>query len=289
MAQPFELRDAPKHGPLARLFGGRGSGGVVAELESLLARAAHVRDVTPEGVREIAARHGVDLGTRLRTARKNLYRRFLEHCLLDGALSSDENADLVHLRALLHLEQDDVARLHDDVAISVYGEAVGQVLEDHRLDPDERAFLERLRSDLGLAPDVAARLYEQGTEAARQRYLQRTIVRDSALVATHTARLELAGESEKSLEDAVRAALEPATRALPDLRWAEVREIRADLSQGRISRWRVKLRGGLDEPKIRAPGGLPAAARDLNDAPARRGEGLRGRGTRHAVWREGTE
>jgi hypothetical protein len=248
MAQPFELRDAPKDGPLARLLGGRGSAGIVAEIESLFARASHVRDVTPESLAEVARRHGVDLGARLRTARKNLYRRFLEHCLLDGALSEDESADLVHLRALLRLAEEDVARVHDDVAIAVYGEAVGEVLHDHQLDPDERAFLERLRGDLGLAPDVAARLYEQGSEAARQRYLQRTMTRDSVLVAGHGARLELAGSSEKSLEDAVRAALEEAARALPDLRWAEVREIRTDLAHGRIARWHVKLRAGLDQP-----------------------------------------
>jgi flavin-binding protein dodecin len=197
-------------------------------------------------VAEVAARHGVDLGARLRTARKNLYRRFLEHCLLDGALSEDESADLVHLRGLLHLEDEDVARLHDDVAIAVYGEAVGQVLQDHKLDPDERAFLERLRGDLGLAPDVASRLYEQGSEAARQRYLQRTLTHDSMLVAAHGARLELTGSSEKSLEDAVRSALEEATRAVPELRWAEVREIRTDLAHGRIARWHVKLRAGLE-------------------------------------------
>jgi len=119
MAQPFELRDAPKDGPLARLFGGRGSGGIVAEIESLLAHAPRVREVSPESVAEVAARHGVDLGVRLRTARRNLYRRFLEHCLTDGALSTDESADLVHLRALLRLENDDVERVHDDVAIAV--------------------------------------------------------------------------------------------------------------------------------------------------------------------------
>ncbi len=247
MAQPFELRDAPKDGPLARLFGGRGGGGgTVAEIESLLARAARVREVTPESVAELAARHAVDLSVRLRTARKSLYRRFLEHCLTDGALSADENADLIHLRALLRLENDDVERVHDDVAVAVYGEAVTQVLQDHKLDPDERAFLERLRGDLGLEPDVAARLYEQGSESARQRYLQRAIAPESVVVAGHGARLELVGESEKSLEDAVRAALDPATRAVPDLQWAEVREIRTELAQGRIARWRVKLRAGLD-------------------------------------------
>jgi flavin-binding protein dodecin len=128
----------------------------------------------------------------------------------------------------------------------VYGEAVEQVLQDHRLDPEERAFLERLRGDLGLAPDVAARLYEQGSEAARQRYLQRAVVPDSVIVASHGARLELSGESEKSLEDAVRAALDEALRALPKLSSAEVREIRTDLANGRIARWRVKLRASLD-------------------------------------------
>jgi hypothetical protein len=154
----------------------------------------------------------------------------------------------VHLRALLHLDADEVARVHDDVAVAVYGEAVGQVLQDHQLDPDERAFLERLRHDLGLAPGVASRLYEQGSEAARQRYLQKAIVPESVIVAGHGARLEVAGASEKSLEDAVRAALEEATRAVPELRWAEVREIRTDLAHGRIACWRVKLRAGLDEP-----------------------------------------
>ena len=79
-----------------------------------------------------------------------------------------------------------------------------QVLADYRLDPEEEQFLQRLRSELQIDEALSAQLEAAGSERAKQKFLSRTLVSDSVLVASREAKLELTGTSETTLEDAVR-------------------------------------------------------------------------------------
>ena len=232
MADPFLHK--PAGVAFSRLLGG---GRTVAEIEALLAAAPRICEVSPESVEQIAKRHGIDLGRRLAGPRRNLYRRFLEHCLLDCALSPEENADLAHLQKLLRLDDTDAAQTHDAVAQAVYGRAVAEVLRDQQLDPEERSFLERISADLALSPRVTAQIYEEGAAQSRERYLARALVRPRSRAGT----VALPGSSEKSLENAICAALAEAARAIPDLASARLREIRTDVREGQVVRWHVVL------------------------------------------------
>ncbi len=247
MAEPFQRRSA-SDGALTRMLGRRSKGSLIREIEELLADAGRVSDVSAEQVAGLAENHGHDLSRRLRTPRKNLYRRLLEHCLVDNALSEEENADLAHLRRILRLEEIDAARVHDEVARTVYGSAIDHVLEDHRLDPDEETFLKRLRDELALPEQLAEQLLKEGEARARERYLFRAVSHEGPfMLAAREAVLHPTGTSESTIEDAVQAAVEEAARAVPqlELRWVELNELRAEVEKGRVSKWHVKLRAVL--------------------------------------------
>lgn len=239
MAEPFERRVSSGRGFLGRLR--RARGGVIREIEDLLARARRVSEVDPEQVAAVARSHGVDLGRRLRTARLGLYRRFFEQCLRDQTVSDEERRELAHLRRLLQLEDGDIARLHEEVAVAVYGDAVDRVLEDHRLDPEEEDFLRKLRDELVLSDELAERLLAQGSGRARRRFLDRAVQRDDFLLASRDLTLELSGESECGLEAAVERAVEQASRAVDGLTGVEVSRIGVEVAGGRVARWHVKL------------------------------------------------
>jgi dodecin len=57
--------------------------------------------------------------------------------------------------------------------------------------------------------------------------------------------VELTGSSHKSMEDAVRNAIERAGRTLRNLRWFEVTETRGHIEGGTISHWQVTLKVGF--------------------------------------------
>jgi flavin-binding protein dodecin len=240
---PFPFEPAAERSGLARFVGARGA--ALRSLEDLLARAERVRDVSVDQVHELAARHGVDLSKKLHTARCGLYRRFLEHCLLDQALSEEESEELTHLKRLLGLTDPDAAGIHEQVARSVFGCAIDQALEDHRLDPEEEEFLRRLGRDLELAEPEATHLLDEGAARARQRFMSRTLAHDSVFVAAQGRTLELRGTAQGSLEQAIGTALAEATRAVPDLQHFEVTKIRGELDRGHIARWEVTVRAAL--------------------------------------------
>lgn len=244
MAEPFQRR--ARTGVLANLLSRSPSRTVVHDIEGLLAGSQRVCDVPADAVQRLAAGQGVDLERKLLGPRLSLYRRFLGHCLMDSALSESEIADLAHLRKILRLKDDDAGRVHEEVALSVYGQAIDSVLEDHRLDDEEEGFLRRLRSDLDLEAEAAERLLDAGRQRARQRYISRAVSHDVMLRSGETV-MEVEGESETSIEDAVQASLEEAALALPNLRWVSLSRIRAEVIDGRASRWHVKVKVVLSE------------------------------------------
>jgi flavin-binding protein dodecin len=243
MAEPFERRSSS--GVLGRLLAAPRKGSAVREIEDLLARCGRVCELEASRIAGVARAHGVDLSKRLATPRRHLYRRFLEHCLLDGHVSDDESEDLAHLRGLLSLSEEDAAAVHEDVAVQVYGRAIDEVLADHRLDPDEEQFLARLRGQLELPEEAAADLLRQGEARARHRFLEKSTSFDNVWLAEKKRTLELNGRSADGVEQAVKTALDEATTALPDLAWAEVVQIRADVGASGVREWHVKVKAGL--------------------------------------------
>lgn len=245
MAKPFVRH--PAETGLRRLMSGRRA--CIREIEGLLADAAGVRDVTAEQLARVAAAHGVDLAAQLGTARRELYRRFLDHCLTDQELSTEETADVEHLRRLLLLSDADAAEVHDQVARGVYGQAIDEVLADNRLDPVEAEFLHRLGATLALPEEERDALYDAGERRARSRFLRRTLAHESAFVAPRRRVLELSGSSARSLEDAIQTALAEAVRAVPELRHFEVTRIHGDLDGAAVARWQVELRASFGAPE----------------------------------------
>jgi flavin-binding protein dodecin len=58
-------------------------------------------------------------------------------------------------------------------------------------------------------------------------------------------KIELAGSSATSIDDAVRTAVKRASKSLNNLRWFEVTEIRGDVDNGEVEHWQVSLKVGF--------------------------------------------
>ncbi len=246
MTGPFESRHERSGGFGTRLLGRKARGEAAREIEALLAGSTDIGQVTAGDVQTVAERHGVDM-SRLQSTCRDLYRRYLEFCLVDRAISSSEASDLAHLRSILQLDEIAAAEVQEEVSCAVYGAAIDEVLADHRLEAEEEAFLKTLRSELGLAQEVAQQAFEEGRRRARQRYLSTVVSSDDVLVVSQEIKLELEGTSETSIEDAVGDALEEALTVLPNLRQVEVTSLRGEIADGRVTQWRVKLRTILDK------------------------------------------
>jgi flavin-binding protein dodecin len=57
--------------------------------------------------------------------------------------------------------------------------------------------------------------------------------------------IELAGSSEKSVEEAIRIAIARASKTLKHLRWFEVVQTRGHLENGQVKHWQVVLKVGF--------------------------------------------
>lgn len=57
--------------------------------------------------------------------------------------------------------------------------------------------------------------------------------------------IELVGSSTTSSDDAIKKALERASKTLTNLDWFEVTQVRGHLENGRIAHWQVALKVGM--------------------------------------------
>jgi len=242
VAEPF--RPAPVKGGLGRSLRSKRST-VFESIEALLADAGRVRDVSVQAVDAVCEQQGIDLARRFESDRKHLYRRYLAHCLEDKELTEDENAELEHLRNLLHLRMNDVASVHDEIAQEVYGKAVEEVLDDLKISPEEDVFLRRLSGELHLTEDVAADLLERGKRGIRDVALREASTLDPEFTIQRAPAGEFIGRSDHSFEDAVTDALTRAQIAVPRLHWFEVSNISGYVGDGKPKGWHVTVRGGI--------------------------------------------
>jgi dodecin len=57
--------------------------------------------------------------------------------------------------------------------------------------------------------------------------------------------IELTGSSTKSSDDAIRTAIERASKTLRNLHWFQVTELRGQIESGSIVHWQVTLKVGM--------------------------------------------
>ena len=249
MAEPFQTR-APDtdEGLLSRVTGRRSRAEAARALESLLAEAGRVADVTSDHVAAVGARHGIDLDAQLRTARRNLYRRFLVHCLDDFELSNIEIEDLRQLKASLFLSDADVTHIQNRVTREVYGCAIETVLEDNLIDEEEKSFLKQLRDDLDVSDFHASQMFEEGLRRAQRRAVDATAI-ESAFLRSDGQPIELEGSSRVGLQEAIQGAVDLAAERMPGLAWADVSDVRVRISDARVVQWKVTLRAAATRPE----------------------------------------
>lgn len=57
--------------------------------------------------------------------------------------------------------------------------------------------------------------------------------------------IELTGSSPTSIDDAVKTAIEKASKTLRHLNWFEITETRGHIENGKVSHWQVTLKVGM--------------------------------------------
>lgn len=57
--------------------------------------------------------------------------------------------------------------------------------------------------------------------------------------------IELTGTSSESVEDAVRSALEKASKSVRNIRWFEVTETRGTVDKNTVGQWQVSIKAGF--------------------------------------------
>ncbi len=111
MTAPFTHKPLERPSFFLRLLGRQPKINGLIEMNNLLAQAEGVENVSMQQVDEIATRYRIRMLKDLKDERRGLCGDFLRYCIEDHRLDTGEADRLQHLRRLLRLSEEDVARV----------------------------------------------------------------------------------------------------------------------------------------------------------------------------------
>jgi hypothetical protein len=150
-----------------RLFGKNPKENALIELNNLLASHS-LSEIKAQDVQKISEKYKVDFQPDFVEDLKELYLKYLIHCLIDDILNDKEVEELNHLKSLLSLNDYNVELLHTQAASEVYKLHYDEAIFDEELNDSEREFLEKLKDKLRLPPDVIEKIRKESTEQILQ-------------------------------------------------------------------------------------------------------------------------
>ncbi|MBL7799851.1 MAG: hypothetical protein JNL95_03920 [Chitinophagales bacterium] len=146
----------------------------VIELNNLFAKMP-IRQVSKEQIVDIEDRYKINLGKEFKLNLEEFYAVFLNHCLKDMSLSTDELEDLKYLKHLLSLDDKSIENLHNRIGEIVYRKSFEEAVADGRLTNKEVDFLNKLETDLRLPKQLAEKISSEVKSNYIQSYVNNII------------------------------------------------------------------------------------------------------------------
>jgi len=169
--QKLELKQP---GFFQRLFGKQPEENAFAEINNLLA-SKPVNEISIGEVAALAEKYRTDIYKKFGPRLKELYSIYLRHCIADHSFSPNEREELLHMKALLNLTDQDVGAMLDEIAGTVYRKKTEDIISDGRLDEDEIRILEQMKSELMLPDDIANKISAESRDLFVKKYLDNAI------------------------------------------------------------------------------------------------------------------
>lgn len=142
------------------------------EIANMLAdHETSITEISFDTIREIAAKHKVELTDKNKGFRLALVTDYLKHCLNDKHLDEAEITALKHLRGILLLNESDTKVLLQNEAERIYQESLSNIVEHGSMNEQEKQHLESIKTNLLLPEEIATNIYEKTTTEYLQKFL----------------------------------------------------------------------------------------------------------------------
>lgn len=145
----------------------------VIEINNLLANnEENIEKVTIDHIIEIGNKYKVNLKTKYKEIRIDLFKSYLKHCLNDSKLEEFEINTLRHIREVLILNEKDTDSIIRSETEKIYNHNVKDILSDGELDDEEKLKLEKLKNDLLIPENVANNIFSKNAKLTMQKFIE---------------------------------------------------------------------------------------------------------------------
>jgi hypothetical protein len=163
MMTPFVIKEKVQPSFVETILKREPKFNAIIDINNLLA-SKPVREVTIEEIQNISKSYNLDIKTSYRECLQNFYSHYLKYCFQDHKLTEHEIDDLLHLKRLLFLTDEETSKINAKVGTSIFEEETQKAIQDGRLSEEEKIFLEQLKTTLALHESIANKIYEQAAQ-----------------------------------------------------------------------------------------------------------------------------
>lgn len=164
---------------LQNLFRQQPQENAVIEVNNLLATKP-IREISQSEISDIENSYGISLEQEFKLNLEEFYATYLNYCLADKTLSTEELEDLKHLKIILSLDDNTVDNLHGKLGASIYKKSFEEAVADGRLTKAEEEFLNKLEADLKLPKQLAEKISFETRTTFIQNYVT-SVINDQRL------------------------------------------------------------------------------------------------------------
>ena len=146
------------------------------EINNLFANNDNVRNISPESINNIFYKNKIKkIPAKYQEKLADFYRVYLSYCLYDKYLSEEEISDLLYIKNLLSLKDDEIDKINKIEVEATYKKAIDEVLTDGSINQDEKDFLDKLEKNLKLPDELAREIYIESSNKLLGNYLTEAI------------------------------------------------------------------------------------------------------------------
>lgn len=161
MVAPFTLKEYKKPNFFQVLLKLEPTNNYRIAIENILAEKVRIDEISNDDITAIEKKYKIDIFSDHRDNLCTIFKKYLEYCLIDTNLSSDELKNLEYLKKVFGLSDRDVNSIFNDVGQKVYSKSIEQAISDGKLSDKERDFLRSLQTNLKLDDKIAKSILQQ--------------------------------------------------------------------------------------------------------------------------------
>jgi len=174
MKPNYEVKELSEPSFFEKLLKRLPSENAVVEINNLLAKK-EVKDISNQMFDELISKYKLNLFSKFKNELLEIYRKFLRQCFSDNVITDEEFEQIIHLKNLLKISDQDANNLFNELASDIYKSSYKNVIEKGEISDEEKNNLVKLKEDIAIPDELVETIESELATKLVSNYLDKAV------------------------------------------------------------------------------------------------------------------